>query len=92
MLLAIVLRDDDITLFRGGRTVTSARNSIRTLPKRQKEAGARFPPDSQPRLEVAICLALVHVRLRLTDRPRVGESCDAAGVKLTSLDTIGNTS
>src|ERR1035437_3437068 len=65
LLLAIGLRDDDITLFRGANDHERAQQAY---VRWQKEEGARFPPGSKPSREVGVRPPLVH---EFRTRPKV---------------------
>jgi hypothetical protein len=86
LLLAIGLRDDDITLFRGANDHERAQQAY---VRWQKEEGARFPPGSKPSREVAVRLALVH-EFRTRSKVLICTEAGAKGLNLQFCETVIN--
>src|SRR5208283_1490041 len=86
LLLAIGLRDDDITLFRGANDHERAQQAC---VRWQKEEGARFPPGSKPSREVAVRLALVH-EFRTRSKVLICTEAGAKGLNLQFCETVIN--
>src|SRR5208282_1766430 len=86
LLLAIGLRDDDITLFRGANDHERAQQAY---VRWQKEEGARFPPGSKPGREVAVRLALVH-EFRTRSKVLICTEAGAKGLNLQFCETVIN--
>ena len=86
LLLAIGLRDDDITLFRGANDHERAQQAY---VRWQKEEGARFPPGSKPSREVAVRLALVY-EFRTRSKVLICTEAGAKGLNLQFCETVIN--
>ena len=86
LLLAIGLRDDDITLFRGANDHQRAQQAY---VRWQKEEGASFPPGSRPSREVAVRLALVH-EFRTRSKVLICTEAGAKGLNLQFCETVIN--
>src|ERR1019366_3685172 len=86
LLLAIGLRDDDITLFRGANDPQRAQQAY---VRWQKEEGASFPPGSRPSREVAVRLALVH-EFRTRSKVLICTEAGAKGLNLQFCETVIN--
>ena len=86
LLLAIGLRDDDITLFRGANDHERAQQAYVHW---QKEEAARFPAGSKPSREVAVRLALVH-EFRTRSKVLICTEAGAKGLNLQFCETVIN--
>jgi len=86
LLLAIGLKDDEITLFRG---VNDHERAQEAYIRWQREAGSRFPRGAKPSREVAVRLALVH-EFRTRSKVLVCTEAGAKGLNLQFCDTVIN--
>ncbi|MCR9162113.1 MAG: SNF2-related protein [Nannocystaceae bacterium] len=81
-----LVRDDEITLFRGQNTGPKAASA---LARWEREVGARMPADAQPSRSVAVRLALVHEFATHT-KVFISTEAGAKGLNLQFCDTVIN--
>jgi hypothetical protein len=86
LLLAMGLRDEDVTLFRGVNEHERARQAYKQW---QQEEGARLAPGVRPSREVAVRLALVH-EFRTRSKVLICTEAGAKGLNLQFCDTVIN--
>jgi hypothetical protein len=86
LLLAIGLRDEDITLFRGVNDHARAQRAFATW---QNEEGRLFPLGSRPSREAGMRLALVH-EFRTRSKVLVCTEAGAKGLNLQFCETVIN--
>ena len=86
LLLAMGLRDEEVTLFRG---VNDHDRAQQAYARWQQEEGSRFPRGMKPSREVAIRLALVH-EFRTRSRVLICTEAGAKGLNLQFCNTVIN--
>jgi hypothetical protein len=86
LLLAMGLRDEEITLFRG---VNDHERAQQAYARWQQEEGAHFPRGAKPSREVAVRLALVH-EFRTRSRVLICTEAGAKGLNLQFCNTVIN--
>jgi superfamily II DNA or RNA helicase len=86
LLLAVGLRDDEITLFRG---VNEHPRAAQAHARWMEEEGSRLAPGSRPSREVAQRLALVH-EFRTRSKVLVCTEAGAKGLNLQFCETVIN--
>ena len=86
LLLAIGLRDDEITLFRG---VNNSDRAQQAYTQWKEDEGGRLPPGTSPSREVAVRRALIH-EFRTHSKVFISTEAGAKGLNLQFCETVIN--